>query len=290
MDIKQLILKIRNGEIDVNNQQNIFSALIKGLIVKLNEDITVRGIPVPHMILHTGDDTLYLENKNKDYSATANEVTNENYIYSIIPRCIISPGGVDFIADQLTSPHVLGELQMEYEDSVYNLTGEFKRLPFKFACELKYYLDSYSDSLELIQQIATKLSFVRTFNIIYLGKVIKCSYKIPEAYSGEYMTEVDGMTSDNRSKTISLSLEIESNMPVFSNQTIMDPSCYINPTRVYNNPSFDDPNYDNPDNDYEYGDARSAYAGALHIHNTDEINKNKEHEIIEWDFATGNSD
>ena len=283
MDIKELIFKIRNGEVDVNNQQNMFATLIKGLIVKLNEDISIRGIPVPHMILHTGDDTLYLETKNKEYSAFSTETTNENYIYSIIPRCIISPGGVDFLADQLTSPCVLGELNMDYADSTYCLTGEFKRLPFKFSCELKYYLDSYTDALELIQQIATKLSFIRTFSIVYLGKVIKCSYKIPEAYSSEHMTEIDGMSSENRSKIISLSLEIESNLPVFSNQTIMDPSCYINPGRIYNNPSFDDPDYNGSD----YSNIDGAFAGKLHLHNTDKINVNTEHETIEWNFKTG---
>lgn len=226
--IDNIINSIRNGEIDVNNQQNIFSTIIKGLIVSLNKDILVRDIPVPHIIPHTGDDTLYLENKNQDYSGTSIDQTNENYIYNIMPRCHVTPGGIDFITDQLTSPHTLGSLQMDYKNNIYSLVGEFRRLPIKFACELKYYLDSYTDALELIQQIATKMAFIRTFKIVYLGQIITCSYKIPESYQGEYMADLDGMTSDNRSKTISLSLEIESNFPVFENRTIMDPSKVIN--------------------------------------------------------------
>lgn len=222
-----IVERIRNGEIDVNNQQNIFSTIIKGLIVNLNKDISIRGILVPHMILHTGDDTLYLENKNVDYSASATEVTNENYIYNTTPRCMLTPGGVDFTTDQLTSPYSLGSLQLDYENSIYNLTGEFRRLPIKLSCELKYYTDSFNDSLELMQQIATKMVFIRTFSIVYLGQVIKCSYKIPESYSDEHMMEMDGTIQDNRCHTITLSIEIESNFPVFENRTIMDSSSYI---------------------------------------------------------------
>jgi hypothetical protein len=262
MDIKEIIYNIRNGKIDVNNRQNIFSTIIKGLIVNLNKDISVRDIPVPHIILHTGDDTLYLENKNIDYSGTSIDQTNENYIYNIIPRCHITPGGIDFVTDQLTSPYALGNLQMEYGNSIYSLVGEFRRLPFKFACELKYYTDSYTDALELIQQIATKMTFIRTFKVVYLGQTITCSYKIPESYQGEYMTDLDGMTQDNRSKTISLSLEIESNLPIFENRTIMDPSKCI---------------------------SNSGSGHDLLAHGKDGIKNNEPYEIIKWNTKTGNS-
>lgn len=266
MDIKELIYNIRNGKIDVNNQQNIFSTMVKGLIVNLNKDISVRDIPVPHIILHTGDDTLFLENKNIDYSASATDITNENYIYNIIPRCHITLGGIDFVTDQLTAPQVLGNLQLDYKNNLYSLTGEFRRLPFKLSCELKYYLDSYTDALEMIQQIATKLAFVRTFKIVYLGQTIICSYKIPESYQGEHMTDLDGMTQDNRSKTITLSLEIESNLPVFENRTIMDPSQCINGS--------------NDSNGLGHG---------LLVHGKDGIKNNEPYEIIKWSTQTGDS-
>lgn len=262
MEIKELVENIRCGKIDINNHQNIFTTIIKGLIVNLNKDISIRGIPVPHIILNTGDDVLYLENKNKDYSASATDVTNENYIYSIIPRCIIAPGGVDFITDQLTSPHSLGIVQFEYGDNIYSLTGEFRRLPFKFSCELQYYVGSYTDMMELIQQIASKMSFIRTFGVVYLGQTIKCSYKIPEAYSGEHMAEIDGETQDNRARTVSLSLEIESNYPLFEPRTIMDSSACISNFGGHN----------------EHG---------LLIYKKEGIKTEDPNEIIKWQFKTG---
>ena len=50
-----VVSKIRNGELDVNVQDLFMSTLVKGLLLKLNNEIKIRGKEVPHMILHTGD-------------------------------------------------------------------------------------------------------------------------------------------------------------------------------------------------------------------------------------------
>ena len=75
--------------------------------------------------------------------------------------------------------------------------------------------------MELTQYILTKLCFIQTYNIVYLGQTIKCSYKIPDQFTGEYLTELTGSTNDNRCKTMELTLEIETNLPVFSIGTVV---------------------------------------------------------------------
>lgn len=222
-----IVEKIKSGEIDINNQELFFSALIKGLMLKLNKDISIRGIPVPHIIVHTGSDALYLEKKDQDYSLEPLQTTNENYIYNISPRCVVNPGGIDLMIDQLTHPYTLGQLQYDSGDNLYNLCAEFRRLPLKLSVELKYFVDSYRDLLELIQQTLTKLSFIRTFHITYMGQQITCSYKIPEAFSGEHVTELDGTTTDDKSRTLSLSIEVETNLPVYESRTMMSSDSYI---------------------------------------------------------------
>lgn len=225
--MKDILEKIWKGEIDINNQELFFSILIKGLMLKLNEEIAIRNIAVPHLIVHTGSDALYLENKGQDNSIEPFEVSNENYTYNIIPRCIVTPGSIDIVPDQLTNPYSNGYVQYQTEDSIYNLLAEFRRMPVKLGVELKYFTDSYRDMLELVQQIVTKLAFIKTYNIVYMGQVIKCSYKIPESYQGEWMTEMDGMTQDSKDRKVSLSIEVESNYPIFNCRTIMDSSHYI---------------------------------------------------------------
>lgn len=221
LDEKYIVEKIRKGEIDINNQELFFSTLIKGLILKLNEDISIRNIPVPHIIIHTGSDALYLEKKGQDHSIEPLSISNENYIYNISPRCIVKPGGIDLLSDQLTNPYSLGQLQYDDGESLYQLKAEFRRFPIKLGVELKYYTDSYRDMLELVQQILTKLAFIKTYNITYLGQSICCSYKLPDSFSDEHLTDLDGNTADDKSHTLSISIEVESNLPIYSAPTIM---------------------------------------------------------------------
>ena len=230
-DINNIINKIHQGVLDVNIQELFMSILIKGLLYNLNNDIKIRNISVPHFILHTGDDRMWLETKGYNASIEPNTISNENSVYSIVPKCIVTPSSIDLDPNQLTSPYSIGSLQYECNDGendgIYNMHGEFRRMPLKLNMELKYYTNSFTDMLELIQTIISNLSFIRTFDIMYMGQKIKCSYKIPESFNDEHTMELDGTTSDNREHVLSLSIEVESNMPVFNNKTIMSHT-YIN--------------------------------------------------------------
>lgn len=229
--MNEIIEQIREGKIDINNQELFFSTLIKGLMLRLDDDISIRGISVPHLIVHTGSDALYLERKGYDQSIEPLQISNEDYIYNVVPRCIVSPGGIELVADQLTNPYSLGQFQYEGDEEILNLTAEFRRMPIKLSVDLKYLTDSYRDMLELTQQILTKLSFIRTFHITYMGQSIQCSYRIPDSFSGEYITELDGTTTDSKNKTMSISIEVESNLPIISHRSVMisDQGVIINP-------------------------------------------------------------
>ena len=232
-EIREIVSKIRKREIDINNQSLFFPILIQGLILKLNKDISIRNMGVPHFILHTGDDTMYLMHKGQDASKEPLEISNEDYIYNQIPRCIVNPGSIDLVPDQLTNPYANGNIEFEYEDSegnshIYPLVAEFRRMPVKFNCSIKYYVDSYRDLMELTQQIVTKLAFIQTYYITYMGQTILCSYKIPEGFDGEHMTELDGTTTDGKARVLELQLEVESNFPVYSERTVMYAGNYIN--------------------------------------------------------------
>lgn len=214
--------KIRTGVLDINVQDLFLSSLIKGLMIKLNNDIKVRKIPVPHMIVHTGDDRMWIEARGYDASIEPLQISNENAIYNITPRCIVNPSGIDLDSSQLTSPYSIGAIQYEStEFGIHTFKGEFRRVPLKLSVDLKYFVDSYTDMLELIQYVITNLAFIRTYDIMYMGQKIKCSYKIPDSFSEEHTMDLDGAMSDNREHSLSLSIEVETNMPVFNNRTIM---------------------------------------------------------------------
>lgn len=219
---KDLRHKINRGEIDINNMSNFFSLLYKGLIFNLNKTIFLHGVSIPHYIINTGDDTMYLEVKGQDHSIEPQEVSNEKYVYSMIPRCAVNPGGIDILTDQLTNPFTTGALNVEYDNKIVSFTTEYRRIPIKTSVTLKYYTDTFTDSLSVVQQIISKLIFIRTFSISYMGQNILCSYKLPESASPEKNIEFDGGTTEQKARTIELDIELETNFPVYDGSTAVE--------------------------------------------------------------------
>lgn len=218
----ELRKKVIREEVDINAQENFFSKLIKGLMVDLTDAVKVRGKSVPHMIINTGDDTMYLERKGQDMSVEPKEVSNEDYVYNYIPRGVVTPGGINILTDQLTSPYTRGTLQLEYDGNIYEFTSEFRRMPLTMSVNVKYYLDSFTDTLEVLQYIVTHLNFIRTYQIIYMGQSIMCSYKFPENLEDEFNAEFDGLSQDSKFKTIEVQLEVETNIPVYYPRTAIE--------------------------------------------------------------------
>lgn len=261
---KDFINKIRRGEIDINNQSLFFPIIIKGLLLKLNEQLNIRGIKVPHYIIHTGDDTMYLNVKGQDASLEPLEITNEDYVYSSVPRCLVTTEGLNIETDQLTCPYTRGIMQYESDDSIYTLSGEFRRVPLKLTVSCKYYVDSWGDLMTLVQQIISKLAFIQTYNVSYLGQSITCSYTIPVSVNNEYTTELDGTTQDNKLRTTELSIEVETNFPVWEPRTMIIADEYITKFAF-----MDNVDKYSSDTDKEYIQVQNT--GKLVIHPTDEI-------------------
>lgn len=222
MSGKELVEKIRRGEVDCNNLQNFFTTMIRALMLDLNKLMKIRSIPVPHMIINTGDDTMWLLEKEYDYSKEPCEITNEQYIYNVIPRCTLSLGGVDTAPDQLSNPYVRGNFQYEIDNQLYTLNGECRRMPIKMQITLNYLLGSFNDALEMVQHVFTKLVFLRTFKFVYMGQTMIASYKLPESLQDEHQTELTGDTTDSKHHKIEVQLELESNIPVYAPKTVVE--------------------------------------------------------------------
>jgi hypothetical protein len=227
--------KIVKGEIDVNNQELFMSSLFKALIYNLNHQMLLRDKSIPHFILNTGDDIMYLENKGQDNSKEPYQVSNEDYIYNSIPRCMINLGGIEVLEDQITSPYSRGEFEISTDDILQSFSAEFRRMPLKFSVTLKYYLDSFTDVLSVTQYIITKLLFIRTFKFDYLGQIIEASYKVPTSFDNEKNITFDGGTTEQKLRTIELTLDVETNMPVYDERTTIN--CE-NRTNVFNWKSY----------------------------------------------------
>lgn len=229
MTSTQLAEQIRRGEVDINNQSLFFGILIKGLLISLRQDIRIRGEIVPHYIPQIGDETMMLEVKGQDHSIEPIEVSNENFVYTQIPRCAVQPKGISLLADQLTSPYSNGVLQYESEDNIITLTAEFRRMPVKLSVDLEYLVGSFTDYLTLVQQVVTKMAFQRKFRVTYMGQTIECSYNIPDSFDGEHSVDFDLASTEDRRHHMTLSIEVETNMPIYNNETVIPTDKYIKP-------------------------------------------------------------
>lgn len=225
----KLIEDIKKQVVDVNTMEPFFGILTKGFLYHLNHTLTVRGKNIPHTILNTGDDALYLEVKGQDITVEPSEVSNENYIYSIIPRCIVQPNGITLLTDQL-SAFSKGVFQIEHEGQLLGIVSDFRRYPVKMAMSLKYYFDSYTDALLVAQQIIAREAFINTFEVMYLGQRINCSYQLPDSEDIEKNIEFDGLSMDSKNKTISFDIDVESNYPVLLPESVEASDGYIKET------------------------------------------------------------
>lgn len=233
-DVAKLWQDIRNGSFDINNQDLFFGILSKAFLYNINKKLSIRGIPIPHYILNTGDDILYLEVKGQDHSierpaisGVTPVVSNENFVYSQIPRCLVQPSGINIQTDQLTSPYSYGCFEVEKDDMIYVFRSEFRRIPVTMTYSLKYYLDTFSDGLSVVQQIITKMAFINTFDFSYLGNVLKASYQMPDSEQVEYQMEFDGLSQENKCRTVSFDVEVCTNIPIVYPETAIPADCII---------------------------------------------------------------
>ena len=235
-EVKELKEKLQKGIIDVNGQELFFRSLLKALLYDLNDNLYIRDEAIPHIIINTGDDKMYLAYKGENNAIEPQEVSNENYVYNKIPRCVVKPGGVNLLFDQLTSPYQKGEFQIEYDDNLYKFVAEFRRMPLKVGAHLKYIFNTFTDALDAIQQCITHLAIVRNFSFSYMGQKIMCSYQMTDSYDTEFQAEFDGLTADEKLKSFEFDIEVESYIPIYSPKTIMSADEYIMRTSYIVNP------------------------------------------------------
>lgn len=218
---KELREKIIRGEVDINAQENFFKTLYRGFLYDINKKIKIRDCEIPHFVLNTGDDTMFLEVKGQDHSKEPLEVVNEDYVYNQIPRAMVQFNGVNMQTDQLTNPYSRGKFNLKYKDFMYGVTAEFKRMPIKCEASVKYYFDNFSDLLDATQSLITNLAFVNDYGISYMGQTVFCTYDLPDTVDPQLQLEFDGITTDSKNRTIEINYEIESNIPVYMPRTVI---------------------------------------------------------------------
>lgn len=240
MTSREVQEKIMKGDIDPNTAENFFGGCIKAALLWMNGHITLAGRKIPHYIMNTGDEIMYRELMNYAYTK-GGAVTDEDFVYSAVPRCIVTPGSITTQPDQLTQPYVRGVFELSHSGGIYEMSAETCRLPVQLTMSLKYIIDSFTDSLMLTQSLMSQILYIRTFKFTYMGETICCSLKFPESF-GEERPQSLAFGEEGRFKTLSFDIELDVNMPVYDGRTAVSTDRIITKTdnNIGSHPDKDD--------------------------------------------------
>ena len=196
-----------------NRDERFFGLLIKGTLAWLNKNIVLYNKPIKHFIFNTGSSIMYVESNG--YKFSWNETTGEDTIYMSRPRCVVELGDISIDTSELTQPNIRGVYERDNNSNIEGFNAEFRRMPIQMSMSLNYVLSNFNESIVLLEELISKLSFQRYFKIVYLGQLIECSIEFPTSHSIN-INKIDMTSTDTNQKNITIQVNICSSYPAFN--------------------------------------------------------------------------
>ena len=196
-----------------NRDERFFGLLIKGTLAWLNKNIVLYNKPIKHFIFNTGSSIMYVESNG--YKFSWNETTGEDMIYMSRPRCVVELGDINIDTSELTQPNIRGVYERDNNSNIEGFNAEFRRMPIQMSMSLNYVLSNFNESIVLLEELISKLSFQRYFKIVYLGQLIECSIEFPTSHSIN-INKIDMTSTDTNQKNITIQVNICSSYPAFN--------------------------------------------------------------------------
>lgn len=210
-----------------NRDERFFGLLIKGTLAWLTKNIVLYNKPIKHFIFNTGSSIMYVENNGYEFSW--NEITGEDAIYMSRPRCIVELGDINIDTSELTQPNIRGVYERNNKSNIEGFNSEFRRMPIQISMTLKYVLSNFNESIVLLEELISKLSFQRYFKIVYLGQLIECSIEFPSSYSIE-INKIDMTSTETNQKNINIQINVCSSYPSFNEMSEISNNSIIGKT------------------------------------------------------------
>ena len=188
-----------------NRDDRFFGLLIKGTLAWLNKNIVLYNKPIKHFIFNTGSSIMYVESNG--YQFSWNETTGEDAIYMSRPRCVVQLGDISLETAELTQPNIRGVYERANDCNIAGYNAEFRRMPIQMSMTLNYVLSNFNESIVLLEELISKLSFQRYFKIVYLGQLIECSIEFPSSYNIE-INKIDMTSTEVNQKNINIQINV----------------------------------------------------------------------------------
>ena len=196
-----------------NRDERFFGLLIKGTLAWLNKNIVLYNKPIRHFIFNTGSSIMYVETNGYEFSW--NETTGEDAMYMSRPRCVVELGDISIDTSELTQPNIRGVYERSNNSNIEGFNAEFRRMPIQISMSLNYVLSNFNESIVLLEELISKLSFQRYFKIVYLGQLIECSVEFPTS-NNININKIDMASAETNQKNITIQINVCSSYPAFN--------------------------------------------------------------------------
>ena len=207
-----------------NRDERFFGLLIKGTLAWLNKNIVLYNKPIKHFIFNTGSSIMYVESNG--YKFSWNETTGEDAIYMSRPRCVVELGDITIDTSELTQPNIRGVYERNNESNIEGFNAEFRRMPIQMSMSLNYVLSNFNESIVLLEELISKLSFQKYFKIVYLGQLLECSIEFPTSHNIS-INKIDMASAETNQKNITIQVNICSSYPAFNESSEISSSFVI---------------------------------------------------------------
>ena len=167
---------------------------------------------------------MYVESNG--YKFSWNETTGEDTIYMSRPRCVVELGDISIDTSELTQPNIRGVYERENNSNIEGFNAEFRRMPIQMSMSLNYVLSNFNESIVLLEELISKLSFQRYFKIVYLGQLIECSIEFPTSHNIN-INKIDMTSTETNQKNINIQINICSSYPAFNELSEISSSSVI---------------------------------------------------------------
>ena len=196
-----------------NRDERFFFFFLKGTLAWLNKILVLYNKQILHFIFNTGSSIMYVETNGYEFSW--NETTGEDAMYMSRPRCVVELGDISIDTSELTQPNIRGVYERSNNSNIEGFNAEFRRMPIQISMSLNYVLSNFNESIVLLEELISKLSFQRYFKIVYLGQLIECSVEFPTSNTIN-INKIDMASTDTNQKNITIQINVCSSYPAFN--------------------------------------------------------------------------
>jgi len=204
------------------NTDDVFiRSVIVGFVNLLNKEIKIQNVlsddksqtvEIPWFFDQSGDEDFMQDYFTEWSDCVHPKLTDGNY--DVIPRGVLTLGGVGITPSDLTNKYVRGSYVKEVNGVLQTFNSFVRQIPLTISFNAEIKTDTLIDSMKITQAIIETFYSTQVFRTSYKGFMISCQVGFPDDYDIENLTEYS--YDEGEEKSMDLQFNIETYLPVIN--------------------------------------------------------------------------